>query len=242
MTNYPDTEVWITTMARAAGQFGLSIDVPALRQQMRWYESLPLLRRLECIGGMMGLQISTSPAAKTRWRNELLPVIAQLQDGSPIVLESMDADGNVTYWLGASGNMKREVALDELLTRLQPDVILLGIADRGKDARIDEFIRPYQQHWFWQHFRHAGRQLGEISLASVVGNVLALGAFCFPCRCMTGLFPLNPILRCGCFFGRAGSRSAGVCRSSGAYAHFGHYGKGRRSQSLLAVFCPSDGD
>lgn len=29
---------WILAMVRAAGRFGLPCDIPALRQQMRWFE------------------------------------------------------------------------------------------------------------------------------------------------------------------------------------------------------------
>ncbi len=189
MTYKPDTECWLTAVGRAAGRFGLPVDLPALRQQMRWYENLPLLRRLERMSGLMGMQMRIQPAAKTRWRSEIFPVIAQLLDGSPIVLESLDADEQVCYWLADGGDMTREEALSQLLARIQPDVVMLGIAARGRDSRIDDFIRPYETHWFWHNFRHAGRKLTEISLASVVGNVLALAGILFSMQVYDRVIP-----------------------------------------------------
>lgn len=56
---------------------------------------------------------------------------------------------------------------------------MVGIAEHGRDQRIDEFVKPYRKHWFWQNFRGAGRKIAEISLASVLGNVLALGGILF---------------------------------------------------------------
>lgn len=87
MANLPNSDSWIMAMSRAAGCFGISTDINALRQQMRWYESLPLPRRLERLSSLMGMQVKIQTATSVRWRNEILPVMAQLQDGSLIVLE-----------------------------------------------------------------------------------------------------------------------------------------------------------
>jgi ATP-binding cassette subfamily C protein LapB len=85
------------------------------------------------------------------------PVILQLEeDGELMLLESLDADGLVTYWLSNGGDLVREEPLETLLTRVKPDAVMLGIATRGRDSRIDDFTRPLEAHWFWQHF-HTGR-------------------------------------------------------------------------------------
>lgn len=57
---HSSADKWILAMVRAAGRFGLPCDIPALRQQMRWFENLPLQRRLERIGALLGLQITYS--------------------------------------------------------------------------------------------------------------------------------------------------------------------------------------
>lgn len=38
---HANADKWILAMGRAAGRFGLPCDIPALRQQMRWFENLP---------------------------------------------------------------------------------------------------------------------------------------------------------------------------------------------------------
>ncbi|MFP3499729.1 type I secretion system permease/ATPase, partial [Pseudomonas sp. SIMBA_059] len=77
------------------------------------------------------------------------------------------------------GDVVRESALSELLARAQGDVGVIGVAARGRDARIDEFVQPYEPHWFWKTFRGMGRRITEISLASVISNVLALAGILF---------------------------------------------------------------
>jgi ATP-binding cassette subfamily C protein LapB len=189
----PDTESWINVMVRAAGRFGLPADAPAVRQQMRWFESLPLNARLERLSGLMGLQVRVVELAKMRWNAQNLPVIVQLESGELMLLESIDADGLVAYWLSEGGDLVREEALETLLTRVKPEVVMLGIAARGRDSRIDDFTRPWEEHWFWRHFRHAKRKLSEIALASVLGNVLALAGILFSMQVYDRVIPAQSI-------------------------------------------------
>ncbi|MBE8166703.1 hypothetical protein IQA54_17015, partial [Leptospira borgpetersenii serovar Ballum] len=67
MSALPDTESWIRGMTRAAGRFGLPADAPAVRQQMRWLENLPLAPRLDRLAGQMGLQVRLTPIKTMRW-------------------------------------------------------------------------------------------------------------------------------------------------------------------------------
>ncbi|GDX05068.1 type I secretion system permease/ATPase [Buttiauxella sp. A111] len=193
MSQLPDTECWIAAMVRAAGRFGLPADAPAVRQQMRWFENLPLPHRLERLSGLMGLQMRIMPKEKVRWHTQTLPVIVQLDSGALILLEALSAEGTVSYWLSDGGDLVREESLETLLARVEADVVLLGIAARSSDARIDDFTKPWEPHWFWQHFRHAGRKLVEISLASVVGNVLALAGILFSMQVYDRVIPAQSI-------------------------------------------------
>lgn len=189
----PDTESWINVMVRAAGRFGLPADAPAVRQQMRWFEALPQSARLERLSGLMGLQVRTVPLARMRWNAQNLPVIVQLESGELMLLESIDAEGVATYWLSEGGDLVREEPLETLLTRVKPEVVMLGIAARGRDARIDDFTKPWEAHWFWRHFRHSGRKLSEIALASLLGNVLALAGILFSMQVYDRVIPAQSI-------------------------------------------------
>lgn len=107
MSQIPDTESWIRAMTRAAGRFGLPADAPAVRQQMRWFENLPLAPRLDRLAGLMGLQVRLTPIKTMRWNSQTLPVIVQLEEGGLMLLEAIDADGVVTYWLSEGGDLVR---------------------------------------------------------------------------------------------------------------------------------------
>lgn len=137
----------------------------------------------------MGLQVRLLPVEKLRWSAHNLPVILQLETGELLLIEALDADGLASYWLSNGGDLVREEPLETLLTRVKPEAVMLGIAARGRDSRVDDFTRPWEAHWFWRHFRHTGRKLSEIALASVTSNVLALGGILFSMQVYDRVIP-----------------------------------------------------
>lgn len=182
----PTTDNWIAAMLRVAARFGKPADGKTLRQQMRWFEHLPVAQQLERLCGLLGLHLTMVPQNKLRWRQEITPVVLVMENNSVAVLEEIDADGGARYWLSEGGDVIREGELAGLLSRAQGDIGVIGVAARGRDARIDEFVQPYEPHWFWKNFRGMGRRIAEISVASVISNVLALAVFSFQCRSTTG--------------------------------------------------------
>ncbi|WP_237172395.1 type I secretion system permease/ATPase [Pantoea alhagi] len=183
------TDNWIAAMLRVAARFGKPADGKTLRQQMRWFEHLPSDKQLERLAGLLGLHLSMTPREKLRWRQEVTPVILLLDNGSVAVVEAIDAEGRARYWLSDGGDVVRESDLTELLAQSQQQVAVPGVAARARDARIDEFVRPYEEHWFWKNFRGMGRRIAEISLASVVGNVLALAGILFSMQVYDRVIP-----------------------------------------------------
>lgn len=189
MTASATTEIWIAALARTAAHYGHVIDVRTVAQQMRWYEQLPLARKLEQIARLMGLHTSLCRWDRLRWSPGILPVLAAAHDGSVLVIEAIDEDQNLLYWRSDGGDLQRKIDKETLQSQIQDTLVLTGIAERGRDARIDDFVKPYRKHWFWQHFAHAKRQIGEVALASIIGNVLALAGILFSMQVYDRVIP-----------------------------------------------------
>lgn len=189
MTASATTEIWIAALARTAAHYGHVIDVRTVAQQMRWHEQLPLPRKLEQIARLMGLHTSLCRWDRLRWSPGILPVLAAAHDGSVLVIEAIDEDQNLLYWRSDGGDLQRKIDKETLQSQIQDTLVLTGIAERGRDARIDDFVKPYRKHWFWQHFAHAKRQIGEVALASIIGNVLALAGILFSMQVYDRVIP-----------------------------------------------------
>lgn len=92
-----NTENWIAAMLRVAARFGKPADGKTLRQQMRWFEHLPVAQQLERLSGLLGLHLTMVPQNKLRWRQEITPVVLVLENSSVAVLEGIDPDGSARY-------------------------------------------------------------------------------------------------------------------------------------------------
>ena len=47
------------------------------------------------------------------------------------------------------------------------------------DARVDDYIKPYEKNWFWQLALKDWRRYSDIMLVALVANVLALSGMVF---------------------------------------------------------------
>ncbi|MFS7247367.1 type I secretion system permease/ATPase [Rahnella inusitata] len=182
-------DVWISAMGRVAESFGKPADPLYLRQQMRWFEHQPLRRQLDRLSGLMGLQVGMVSWSQVRWRQEVLPAVVTLKQGGIAVLENLHDDGTVDYWLSDGGDLLRSMELAMMLEQSTGPVFLVGVAPRGRDQRIDQFVQPHRKHWFWENFRGSGRKIAEISLASIIGNVLALAGILFSMQVYDRVIP-----------------------------------------------------
>ena len=190
MTAQPfNSDNGIAAMLRVAARFGKPADGSTLRQQMRWFQHLAPTQQLERLARLLGLHLMLVPHSKLRWRQEIVPVLLLLENGSVALIEEVDSNGGVRYWLSESGDVVRAGQLQDLLMQADMQVGVVGVAARARDARIDEFVQPYQPHWFWHHFRGMKRRIAEISLASLVGNVLALAGILFSMQVYDRVIP-----------------------------------------------------
>lgn len=184
-----NTHDWINAMLRVAAHYGKPADRQTLRQQMSWFAHLPADKQLERLAGLLGLHLTMMPQKQLRWRQEITPVVLALKSGCVAVVENIDAEGNAQFWLNEGGDVVRESALAALLAQANDRIGVIGVAARGRDARIDEFIQPYEAHWFWKNFKGMGRRITEICLASVVSNVLALAGILFSMQVYDRVIP-----------------------------------------------------
>lgn len=195
------TDMWIAALARTAAHYGHVIDIRTIAQQMRWHAHTPLPRRLEQIARLMGLRVNLCRVERLRWSNGILPVLAASKDGAVLVIERVDEENNLIYWRSDGGDLQRQIDVESLLGQIQETVVLTGIAERGHDPRIDDFVKPYRKHWFWQHFGDAKRQIGEITLASIIGNVLALAGILFSMQVYDRVIPAQSMPTLWVLFG-----------------------------------------
>ncbi len=94
-----ENECWLQLLARSAAAFGRPVNAELIRQQMRWHHAPHDGEAREKLAALMGLQLSQVSPGEISWHDEILPAVLMLNDGTPVLIESINRQGLVSYWL-----------------------------------------------------------------------------------------------------------------------------------------------
>ena len=184
-----DLQKWIAAWVRVCASYGHRVDSLYLAHQMTWHSTAPLQHQLVRLSMLVNLQASIKELHKVHLTSQMLPFVVPRQDGQLAVVESFNADGGLSFWLTDSSDLVRELPAKEFWASASGQIVLLSPALRGRDSRIDEFVKPYEKHWLARMFRGTGHKILEVSLASLVSNVLALAGILFSMQVYDRVIP-----------------------------------------------------
>lgn len=179
---------WLEAMLFVARHFRLDVSEERAQVSLAWQPKRPLEERLRMMARDMGMSLRTeklSAGVLDPWR---LPVIAEFSGGQAGVIESVDSAGNVGVRLSGEQGVLQAIPSDELVQRVQrifivrPDIAV-------PDMRVDEYIKPYRDDWFWSLVLRDWRRYGDVMLASLVANVLALASMTFSMQVYDRVIP-----------------------------------------------------
>jgi ATP-binding cassette subfamily C protein LapB len=174
----PDYEPWIEAVLTVAAHYRLEYSAENVRIAAAWAREQPLPEVLGTLARQVGLSCApgkSDAAQLSPWR---LPVVVQLRDGQVAVVETQSADGKLGVVQSGDGGLRSSVDRDTLL-RETARVIVLRPSRSVPDARIDDYIKPYEPHWFRRIVLRDWRPYGHVLLASLLANTLGLAGILF---------------------------------------------------------------
>ncbi len=137
------------------------------------------------------------PGMLDPWR---LPMIVDLGDGLVGVIEQIDAEERVVVRLSGEQGLVTAHAKEELLARAQR-VLLVKPQSAVPDARVDEYIKPWQSDWLLKAALKEWPRYLDVMLASSVANVLTLAAMLFTMQVYDRVIPAQSIPTLWVLFG-----------------------------------------
>lgn len=174
----PSVEAWLDAMITVARHYRLDFSRENVRTTVNWERDSQREELLTDMARQLGMGLRLMPFSSdslTPWR---LPLVAVFDDGELGVITRRDAQGNISVQL--SGDDRLETTLDvETIDGRITELALLRPLSAVPDARVDDYIQPYQASWFWNIALKDWRRYGDIMLASLVANVLALAGMLF---------------------------------------------------------------
>lgn len=169
---------WIEMMLLVAKHYRLEYSSENVRLGAAWQAQAPEGEVLRTMARQLGMSLTTArfePATLTPWR---LPMIVQFHDGQLAMLESLDGQRHVGLVFSGDGGNRSAMTLDELGERVMTAIVLRP-ARSIPDARVDDYIQPFDRHWLRRIVLRDLRPYGHVMLASLMASTLALAGVIF---------------------------------------------------------------
>lgn len=171
-------DAWLDAMMTVARHYRLDFSREHVRNTTHWERDSQreaLLTEMARQTGM-GLRLMPfSPDSLSPWR---LPLVAVFDDQQIGVITRRDKHDNLSVRFSGDERLETTLSLEDVAGRIVELAVLRPLR-AVPDARVDEYIQPYQPNWFWRIALRDWRRYGDIMLGSLVANILALAGMLF---------------------------------------------------------------
>ncbi len=121
-----------------------------------------------------------------------LPVIIEMKDGQVGVIDKIDANQNLSVQLSGDQGLAQIFTFDILKSHVI-NIYILRPEKSVPDARIDEYLKPYEASWFWEIILRDWKRYIDIMFASLVANILALATIVFSMNVYDRVIPAQSV-------------------------------------------------
>ena len=153
---------------------------------------------VKTIARQIGLSVRKSKFSKEMLNPWRLPVIVVFKDGQVGVVDQADVDHNVSIQMSGDQGLAQSFVASDLQHEIE-SVYILRPEKSVADARIDEYIKPYESSWFWSIVLRDWKRYIDIMFRSLIANILALATIIFSMQVYDRVVPLSQFLRYGCW-------------------------------------------
>ncbi|MCU4580416.1 type I secretion system permease/ATPase [Acinetobacter gyllenbergii] len=192
MTTKINYQPWLQAILTIAKHYRIEPSEERIRLQLDWNQNQNLDEVLVLISRQVGLnvrRVAFSDDVINPWR---LPVLVELADGQVGVIDKADGSGHVSVQLSGDQGLSQKFAVGAL-KHIIKNVYVLRPEQSVPDARIDEYIKPYEPSWFWSIVLQDWKRYIDIMLASMIANILALATIIFSMQVYDRVVPSQSI-------------------------------------------------
>ncbi|WP_455803166.1 type I secretion system permease/ATPase [Acinetobacter guillouiae] len=183
---------WLQAIITVAQHYRMQPAEEQIRLQLDWNKYTNIDDMLSIITRQVGLNVRKadfSTDVLNPWR---LPVVVEFNNGQVAVIEKVDNEGNASLQLSGDQGLSQTFNLHELQANasrvyiFRPDTSI-------PDARVDEYIKPYEKSWFWDIVLKDWKRYTDIMVASMIANILALATIIFSMQVYDRVVPSQSI-------------------------------------------------
>lgn len=183
---------WLQGVLTVARHYRIETSAERIRLELNWNHNQSLDDVLAIMTRQVGLhlrKVDFSPEMLNPWR---LPVLVGFKNGQVGVIDKADVDGNASVQLSGDEGLAQSFSVD-MLTEVIEHVYILRPETSVPDARIDEYIKPYEKNWFWQIVLKDWKRYTDVMFASLLANILALATIMFSMNVYDRVIPAQSV-------------------------------------------------
>ncbi|OTG85165.1 type I secretion system permease/ATPase [Acinetobacter sp. ANC 4648] len=183
---------WLQAIFTVAQHYRLQPSEEQIRLQLDWNQYQNIDDLLVIITRQVGLNFRKgdfTTDALNPWR---LPVVIEFNDGQIAVIEKVDNQGNASLQLSGDQGLSQTFSLQELQSNAK-QIYIFRPETSVPDARVDEYIKPYEKSWFWDIVLKDWKRYTDIMVASMIANILALATIIFSMQVYDRVVPSQSV-------------------------------------------------
>ena len=183
---------WLQAVLAIAKHYRIEPSEERLRLQLDWNPNQSIDDILTVMSRQIGMsirKIEFNEDVLNPWR---LPLLIEMQDGQVGVLDKLDISGNANIQFSGDQGLAQVLSV-ELLKQNAANIYILRPEKPISDVRIDEYIKPYEQSWFWSIVLRDWKRYLDVMFASLMANILALATILFSMNVYDRVIPAQSV-------------------------------------------------
>lgn len=192
MSKTMNYQPWLQAVLAIAKHYRIEPSEERLRLQLDWNVNQSIDDILILVSRQIGMSLRKTEFSEDILNPWRLPLLIQMQDGQVGVLNQLDVNGNANIQFSGDQGLAQVLTV-ELLKENVKNVYILRPEKSIPDVRIDEYIKPYEQNWFWTIVLRDWKRYLDVMFASLVANILALATILFSMNVYDRVIPAQSI-------------------------------------------------
>ncbi|MFS0849984.1 type I secretion system permease/ATPase [Novosphingobium panipatense] len=181
-------EAWTEAFLYVARHYRLSVSAQNARIAGLWESGKDPSERIRSMARGAGLRIRFAAQDALTSTGDRFPLVVELHSGEVAVVTAVDEAGDVSLVMGGEGGLPHVLPLEELKRRCA-QLVVARPARSAPDARVDTYIRPYEEHWLRRLLLKDRRSYGHVVAASLITNILGLATVLFSMQVYDRVIP-----------------------------------------------------
>lgn len=186
-----DYAPWLEAVLKVARHYRLDVSPESIRLASIQNEGRieDVVRHMARQAGLSVKFASFDRKSLSRWRT---PLVVQLRDGQVGVIESVSEHGELGIAFSGDQGLQSRIKPATLAEQALRTVILRP-TQALSDIRTNDYIKPYDEHWFRRIVLSDLRPYSQVMLASLVANLLGMAGVLFSMQVYDRVIPAESL-------------------------------------------------